>query len=740
MLGLSALACGGPALAESGSHDVDFNDANYPIVITPTRLKQSQADVPASITVITAETISRYGITSIPEALRLVPGMHVSNPVGNTYEINYHGTLRVTPRRLNVLIDGVSAYQPAVATTDWLMLPVAVEDIARIEVIRGPDSASYGPNSMLAVINILTKHPKDVESVLFSMTGDDNRMLMATTRASTTLGSTSMRLTADILHDDGYDGVGDDGSFAGWSLQRSPDLQSRDGTRLKRVTFRAEHELSDRSTLQLSIGSVQGWLQKSPSPLLDQGMVTISGNLTTLPGSAQPPDSQRNNQMFSLRWTKQASANHELQVEASKITTRQRIRAHIAVPEAALWQESRALYNLNPDLGTRTAIWLVQNIMGLESDPPATTTPAESAALATVLARVQSTPTWMYPFVEGSLNQLDEISRTQVEAQSAHVISESLQMVGGLGWRSDYLDSQIFVNGRVFNTVSWLFGHVEYRPQPWLAINAGGYREHNDLSGNTFAPRLAVNAQAAPGHTFRAVISKGLRTPDVFEERANWRYSISNLSRPVDGSTTGSVFFAARSPGGLSSEKIWSRELGYLIQRPQQGFSLDIRVFDERLSNLISAPLSANILALNNNGTARLSGAEAQWQWEINADWSLWGQYGQLLNWQANRQEERSQYSRHSGALGTSCALGPGWRISLAHYSSSGDGPHESGYARTDLTLHHDTSAGLGRAHFALTASQLHTPETTYYVDTSHYGISRMNRRLRLLAQMRVAF
>jgi len=130
------------AKAQTHNPGLDFDDADYPVVITPTRLRQSLADVPASVTVITAETLRRYGITRIEEALRMVPGMAVSQATGNDYRINFHGTNSVLPRRLNVLVDGVSAYLPAFSQVEWTVLPVALEDIAPGEVIRGPDSGA----------------------------------------------------------------------------------------------------------------------------------------------------------------------------------------------------------------------------------------------------------------------------------------------------------------------------------------------------------------------------------------------------------------------------------------------------------------------------------------------------------------------------------------------------------------------------------------------------------------------
>ena len=66
---------------------------------------------------------------------------------------------------MNVMIDGLSVYRPGLARVDWAEIPVAIDDIERIEITRGPNSATYGANSMMAIVNILTKHPRDTEGL-----------------------------------------------------------------------------------------------------------------------------------------------------------------------------------------------------------------------------------------------------------------------------------------------------------------------------------------------------------------------------------------------------------------------------------------------------------------------------------------------------------------------------------------------------------------------------------------------
>jgi iron complex outermembrane receptor protein len=690
--------------------DVDFNDVGYPVVITPTRLRQPLSDVPASITVITAETMRRHGITRVEEALRLVPGMHVDHALGNEYLINYHGTRKITPRRLNVLIDGVSAYLPAFSQMEWSLLPVSIEDIDRIEVIRGPDSASYGPNSMMAVINILTKHPKDVERAMVAMGGDNRKMGEMTVRLATTIGGTSVRVTAEVHHDPGFDRVG--------------RVAAHDGTRMNQIAMRAEHELADGSSLRFGATAMAGKLER---PLqLAPGL-----------GTSEDTSSMINSSLLSARWTKALSSTHELQVGVfhGRTTSQQDLNACIS--PVTLWRESNALYNLNPRLGRHVG----EMLLGLRADAPTGLTSAEQAAFDAFFTRLSgSGTTAFFPLVCGTANQDGTESRSQLEVQSTYVASDNLRFVGGLGWRAQSATSKTYFNGTVDNTVSWLFGHVEYRPMKWLTANFGGYGEHNSLSGPTFAPRMAFNFQLAEGHTLRAVMSKGLRTPDIFEEKANWRYTLNNLSRPIDNANSADIFLKAQSPGGLSSEKIWSRELGYLMLHKRSGLSLDVRVFDERLSDLISKTLSAQDFTPDNSGTVHLTGAEMQAQWDISARWSAWMQYGYLVNSEANLPDERAQYAQHSGALGLSWLVTDAWRASLAHYGHTGDGIHEVGYARTDLTLNHDFSVSARAAQASLTLSQFHTPKTKTYGAVDRFYTSGYDSRIGVMARVRVAF
>lgn len=141
---------------------------DVPDVTSVSRRKQRLMDSPAAVFVITNEDIQRSGVTSIPEALRMVPGMQVARLNGNTWSISTRGFNYIFANKLLVLIDGRTVYSPLFSGVNWDVQDTMLEDIARIEVIRGPGAALWGANAVNGVINIITKHAADTQGGLLS--------------------------------------------------------------------------------------------------------------------------------------------------------------------------------------------------------------------------------------------------------------------------------------------------------------------------------------------------------------------------------------------------------------------------------------------------------------------------------------------------------------------------------------------------------------------------------------------
>jgi iron complex outermembrane receptor protein len=734
--GLGCLALP-PAHAQSSDDGMDPSDTPYPVVITPTRLRQSLADVPASVTVITSDMLRRYGITRIEEAFRMVPGMAVLETGGSNYKINYHGTSTVSPRRLNVQIDGVSAYMAYFSNVEWAWLPVAMEDIDRIEIIRGPDSSAYGPNSMMAVINILTKHPKDVEPAMAAVTVGSHHTVDTTLRLATTLGTTSVRLTANTHDDTGMESYSHLGGLD--EMTRAAGFQTGDSTQVTRVNINAHQDLEGGASMDLRGSHVNA--KFSANAQADVNQITDSS-----------PEKQSD--QLSVRLTKPWSANHELQVNASFSKGQNNSSWTACWPALSFSPTIATLVQTNPAF-VNSALKLAtdyirtkqfDNTAFIKLVQMASNLPADEQQLLQGLftsllvpgARAQA----LAPDCGNTSDDISE-SRSQIEFQDTYVLSSQFRVVSGLGFRVQRADSQTFLNGSVDNTVKWVFGHAEYRPTDWLTANVGGYGEDNSLSGRTFSPRLAVNTRLTDNQSVRAVFSKGTRSPDLFEERANWRKTYTNLAIPINGSTTASLPAQAHAPGGLSSEEIWSRELGYLLTLRPAGLTFDAKLFDDRLKNLISERLSIFDFSPDNEGRVRLTGAEIQAQWDISRAWSSWLTYSRLINREANNVQETAQYAKHSGALGVSVALSDTWRASMAHYAASGNGPYELGYGRTDVTIAHSLLLDSHPASLSLSVGYLMTPATQTYIGiggSNNYVPAYYDNRLSLFGQARIAF
>ena len=139
----------------------DFSEQSItldvPVVLSASRLKQTQPDAPNAVTVIDRAMIKASGFRTTADLFKLVPGMYVDYQGGYTPIVGYRGATDAFSRRMQVLIDGRSVYLQPYNAVDWEDLPLHIDDIERIEVVRGPAATSYGSNSILGVINIITR-------------------------------------------------------------------------------------------------------------------------------------------------------------------------------------------------------------------------------------------------------------------------------------------------------------------------------------------------------------------------------------------------------------------------------------------------------------------------------------------------------------------------------------------------------------------------------------------------------
>lgn len=251
----------------SAQVEEDTYFSGMPVVASVSRLPQRLADAPTSVTVIDREMIRSLPIRDLNDVFRLVPGFQTYPNTTEAARVTYHGlTDEEFSPRLQVLVDGRSMYSPAFRNgTNWALIPVALEDIERIEIVRGTNAVSYGSNAFLGVINIITVDPSVVRGVSVSTNYGSQNVRDQSVRAGGKLGEAGdFRFTFRQQNDDG--------------LRNQYDWIDSYYSRL--FDFRADFTLSERDSLQVSAGHVDAvtqrgrldsstWLSNPKNPIRD---------------------------------------------------------------------------------------------------------------------------------------------------------------------------------------------------------------------------------------------------------------------------------------------------------------------------------------------------------------------------------------------------------------------------------------------------------------------------------------
>lgn len=145
-------------------------------VTSVSRRSEPVSAAAAAVTVVTAEDIRRAGVTSLPEALRLVNALEVARFDSRTWAISARGFNIGTANKLLVLIDGRTVYTPVFSGVFWDVQDLVLEDVDRIEVIRGPGAALWGANAVNGIINVITKSARETQDGLAKLgVGDEER-------------------------------------------------------------------------------------------------------------------------------------------------------------------------------------------------------------------------------------------------------------------------------------------------------------------------------------------------------------------------------------------------------------------------------------------------------------------------------------------------------------------------------------------------------------------------------------
>ncbi len=448
------------------SAELNLSEDDYigevPKVLTVSRLAQSKEDSPSAVTVIDRETIRASGIVDIPELFRLVPGFYVGKNAGYIYNSNhvvsYHGMASAYAGAMQVLINGRSVYSPLYGGVQWSELPITVDDIDRIEITRGPNAASYGANSFLGVISIITKDAKD-------STGSSVRLTHGTGRNEAfyrnvgEFADVKYRVSASYREDDGLDG-------------------RNDFKRTNILNFQADKRIDASNEINLELGITNGdradgeaardfvlFVPRMRDISTDYELIRWRHNVSE--------DSDFSLQAYhSANRTDDDFTSVNLRANARRFTLERELRRGASLATAQ----------------TRAAVFAAS----LRDDQISIDNDIEMHRYD-IEAQHTFVPATNWRVVWGGNIRLDT-------TYSPHWL--------GTG-ETDYFNLQR------------LFGHAEWRINDHFLVNAGSMLEHNDFTGTDVSPRASLNFKLTPNHALRFGVSSATRTPNYIEEKFN---------------------------------------------------------------------------------------------------------------------------------------------------------------------------------------------------------------------------
>ena len=223
-------------------------------VTSVSKRAQRLSDAAAAVFVITADDIRRSGVTTIPDALRLAPGVQVASIDGSNWAVTARGFNGRFANKLLVLIDGRTVYTPLFAGTFWDSRDTMLEDIDRIEIVRGPGATLWGSNAVNGVINIITRPAGETQGNLLAAGAGNQERGFASFRHGGTVGERgAYRVYAKAFDRDENEDA-------------NTGLPSDDAWDQARVGFRVDLPLGERSSVTLQGDYFDGLSRENALP------------------------------------------------------------------------------------------------------------------------------------------------------------------------------------------------------------------------------------------------------------------------------------------------------------------------------------------------------------------------------------------------------------------------------------------------------------------------------------------
>ncbi len=261
-------------------------------VTSVSRTEEALREAAAAVAVVTRDTIRRSGATTVPDALRLVPGLHVGSQTSSTWAVSARGFSNVNSEKLLVLSDTRSIYTPLVSGVFWDLQDYLLEDLERIEVIRGPGAALWGSNAVNGVINITTRSARDTHGFYAQgSVGSFDRASVALRYGAETDGGVHYRIFGKYFDRDETD---------------HPSVTEDDAWHLAHLGFRTDWDGNSRDSF-----TVQG-----DAYIGTEGQLVPAITVIGRPGPTGPLESDMSGGNLLARWRRTYDESSDLQLRA----------------------------------------------------------------------------------------------------------------------------------------------------------------------------------------------------------------------------------------------------------------------------------------------------------------------------------------------------------------------------------------------------------------------------------------
>lgn len=594
-------------------------------VFAPALMDQSITDTPGAVTVITSAQIQDLGLKSLADVMKLVPGFSISH--GPFYGIN-RGPNYPTARRLQVLIDGISEVNPLVGIVRWENIPVAIENIERVEVLRSQASATYGANAFYGAINIITKNPLDVIGTTFSgYSTTDGKEWSGFARHASNLGRTSVMFEYRNSYFDHYDTFDDSNSerhddqsiqFAKMRTLTRTSSGDKIGFSIAGTSAETHHDLGQ------TIYGIDYPIAKMDTMLASfDYSITTENHVISMNGSANDKD-------WDYHW-------------------------NVCAPKAFFYPKLGELYRENPDL----------ILSVLSGSIPREATISQISRAYEIYSELSVDPD-SFSNVCGR-TEIDYHHRTYTGSLSdLWQISETIRLSSYLQFDYRWIDSVTYGNGKTTLKKSKFFTNAEIVPSDMATINIGMFVESigYDFANPQISPRVGITFHLDDKSSVKYVFSIGKRLIDGIEI-IDYNQAPTYFDTPVYGSRMQSAFltYSPLYQDRDHVETITSNEINYYYA--DGSIEFEARYYTEHLTDILNYQ---DLISIPNTDFFR-EGLEFAFNLAIS-DATLGGSIF-YMNSSSNQKEAYNDFNYTGGSIYIVKPLPLGLLGSIGYYSTS---------------------------------------------------------------------